>query len=418
MTTGRTRRSRTPSPTVPARAGRRLVGARPGQPDRRAHRLQRRLRAAVRARRPDRASAAGRATTACCGCARSQRPGERRRRSRSPTCAPGTPDGWAAYVAGVVWALREAGHDVARRRPAGRRRRAARRRAVVVAALECAVAGRAHRPARHRASTATELAALAQRGRERLRRRADRDHGPDRRRCAAPPATRCSSTPARLDVEQVPLDLGAAGLRAAGLDTRVHHAHADGEYGDRRAACERAAAPARRAALRDVDVDGLDAALRPAARRRAAPPRAARRHRERAGARRRRARCGPADWRARRAAADRLARLAARRLRGHCAELDVAVETALGRRRARGPDDRRRLRRLGDRAGAGRAARRWARRSSRPSPAVAGPPRTSSRSRPRRAPVGTPDRWTALSPGPTSAVGGTRTERGWPPPTR
>ena len=56
--------------------------------------------------------------------------------------APGTADGWAAYVAGVVWALREAGH---RRRhgPAGRRPACRSGSGLSSShALECAVAWR------------------------------------------------------------------------------------------------------------------------------------------------------------------------------------------------------------------------------------------------------------------------------------
>ena len=45
---------------------------------------------------------------------------------------PGSVDGWAGYAAGVVWALREAGHRRAGRGPARRQQGAARRRAVVV----------------------------------------------------------------------------------------------------------------------------------------------------------------------------------------------------------------------------------------------------------------------------------------------
>ena len=70
-----------------------------------------------------------------------------------------------------------------------------------------------------------------------------------------------------LDVEQVPLDPAGAGLRLLVLDTRVHHANADGAYGDRRAACERAARLLGVAALRDVAAEDLDDALARASRR-------------------------------------------------------------------------------------------------------------------------------------------------------
>ncbi|HEY3630847.1 MAG TPA: galactokinase [Jatrophihabitantaceae bacterium] len=59
----------------------------------------------------------------------------------------------------------------------------------------------------------------------------------------------------------VPFDLGAAGLELLVVDTHARHHHADGEYADRRAACEKAAGLLGVAALRDVSLDGLDAAL-------------------------------------------------------------------------------------------------------------------------------------------------------------
>ena len=112
----------------------------PGQPDRRAHRLQRRLRAAVRPSTARCGRRRRRPTTARCGCA----PCSSRRRDRgqlAASSAPGRLDGWAAYAG---------------RRGLGARRGRARasrgstssstgdvprrRRAVLVAALECAVA--------------------------------------------------------------------------------------------------------------------------------------------------------------------------------------------------------------------------------------------------------------------------------------
>ena len=80
-----------------------------GQPDRRAHRLQRRLRHAVRPR------AAG---TDRRRSARMTAPGASRRSTidstetfRAADLQPGM-TGWQAYVAGVVWALEEAGHRI------------------------------------------------------------------------------------------------------------------------------------------------------------------------------------------------------------------------------------------------------------------------------------------------------------------
>jgi galactokinase len=64
-----------------------------------------------------------------------------------------------------------------------------------------------------------------------------------------------------LDVEQVPLPLETDGLTILVIDTKAEHRHADGEYRQRRAGCERAAALLGVDALRDVSVGELDAAL-------------------------------------------------------------------------------------------------------------------------------------------------------------
>jgi galactokinase len=64
-----------------------------------------------------------------------------------------------------------------------------------------------------------------------------------------------------LEHRQVPFDLPAAGLAMLVIDTRSGHRHATGEYGARRAACERAAQLLGLDALRDLDLGGLPAAL-------------------------------------------------------------------------------------------------------------------------------------------------------------
>ena len=81
-----------------------------------------------------------------------------------------------------------------------------------------------------------------------------------RRRCARPGHALfldCRS----LDIEHIPFDLGRRGLAILVVDTRAPHQHADGEYAGRRRSCEEAAAALGVAALRDVDVDDLPAAL-------------------------------------------------------------------------------------------------------------------------------------------------------------
>jgi galactokinase len=63
------------------------------------------------------------------------------------------------------------------------------------------------------------------------------------------------------DVAHEPFEPGAAGLALLVIDTRAHHALADGEYAKRRQACEEAARQLGVPSLRHIAVDGLDAAL-------------------------------------------------------------------------------------------------------------------------------------------------------------
>jgi galactokinase len=69
------------------------------------------------------------------------------------------------------------------------------------------------------------------------------------------------------DTRQVPFAPGAAGLAVVVIDTKVRHAHADGQYGQRRAAVEEAVSLI--GSLRNADlaaVAGLPAEIRPRAR--------------------------------------------------------------------------------------------------------------------------------------------------------
>jgi galactokinase len=66
-------------------------------------------------------------------------------------------------------------------------------------------------------------------------------------------------------VAQVPFDLSAEGLELLVIDTRAHHALADGQYAKRRADCERAAEALSLASLRDlapVDFPAAERSLR------------------------------------------------------------------------------------------------------------------------------------------------------------
>ena len=173
--------------------------------------------------------------------------------------APGRVEGWAAYVAGVVWALVEAGHPVQGADlvltsdvPAGAGLSSS-------AALECAVL-----------TALVDLSGLdvAPLDRARIARRCENEYvGAPTGLLDQAASTLCEADNALFldcrsaEHRQVPLDLGAAGLELLVLDTKTPHSHVTGEYGDRRRSCEDAAQILEVAALRDITLDGLDAAL-------------------------------------------------------------------------------------------------------------------------------------------------------------
>jgi galactokinase len=178
--------------------------------------------------------------------------------------SPGVLSGWAAYVAGVVWAMGEAGHpvdggaDVAvdGRVPEGAGLSSS-------AALECSVAA-ALDDTLGLGLPRMELARLAQRAENAF-------VGVPSGIMDQVASLICTAGAAlfvdirgdgdRPHVEQVPLDLAAAGLAVLVIDTRTPHQHADGEYADRRRTCEEAARELGVPALRDVPTADLDAAL-------------------------------------------------------------------------------------------------------------------------------------------------------------
>ncbi len=181
---------------------------------------------------------------------------------------PGRPEGWAAYVAGVLWALRGDGHEVHgldvtidSNVPFGAGLSSS-------AALECSVG-----------AAASDLFGLGllgdDAGRARLAAacvRAEND-------IAGAPTGGMDQSAAllcRVDhallldcrsgaTEQVPFDLAgddpASGHVLLVTDTRAEHSLNDGQYGERRDACERAAAELGVDSLRDVDPAVLDDAL-------------------------------------------------------------------------------------------------------------------------------------------------------------
>ncbi|MFF5177367.1 galactokinase [Micromonospora sp. NPDC000316] len=172
---------------------------------------------------------------------------------------PGRVTGWGAYVAGVVWALREAGHQVPGARLAiasdvplgsGLSSSAALESAVLAALLDL---GGLELPAERR---------------PRLAQRAENVYvGAPTGIMDQSAVIRCRAGHALFldcrdeSVEHIPFDLDAAGLAVLVIDSRAPHRHADGEYAARRQSCEAAAEALGVPALRDVAVDQLDAAL-------------------------------------------------------------------------------------------------------------------------------------------------------------
>ena len=160
---------------------------------------------------------------------------------------------WAAYPAGVAWALRQAGYlaggaDVAidADLPAGAGLSSS-------AALECSVA-----------LALTELYQLAVPRRElaALARRAENEFAGvptgimDQLAALLGRAGHALLLDCRTGTETaVPLDPAAAGLALLIIDTRARHALGDGQYGNRRQACEEAASRLGVRSLRDVVAD-------------------------------------------------------------------------------------------------------------------------------------------------------------------
>ncbi len=170
--------------------------------------------------------------------------------------APGQ-GSWAAYLAGVLWVLREAGHQVGAITlaltsdvPLGAGLSSS-------AAIECAVMA---------AMCDLFSLSIAPMERAQLAQRAENVY------VGAPTGLldQAASTLCRnghglfldcrtLETTDVPLPLHDQGFEILVLDTHSPHSHIDGEYGERRATCEQAAKILGVRALRDVT--DLDAAL-------------------------------------------------------------------------------------------------------------------------------------------------------------
>jgi galactokinase len=170
---------------------------------------------------------------------------------------PGGVAGWGGYVAGIVWALREAGYEVPGARLSIRSEVPVGAGLSSSHALECAV-----------------LTALCELGgldlpladRPRLVQRTENEYvGAPTGIMDQTASLLCRAGHAlfldcrSMAIEQIPFDLAAIGLAVLIIDTRAPHRHADGEYAVRRRTCEDAARTLGIPALRDVT--DLDAAL-------------------------------------------------------------------------------------------------------------------------------------------------------------
>ncbi len=152
--------------------------------------------------------------------------------------APGSVAGWAAYPAGVAWALREAGYrvpgasiDIDSDLPVGAG-------VASSAALECSVA---------LALCSLAGAQVARRDLAVIARRAENEFvGAPTGIIDQAAALLCRAGHAMLldcgtmDITHVPFRPGRDGMTALVIDTRVPHALVSGEYGRRRSECEQA----------------------------------------------------------------------------------------------------------------------------------------------------------------------------------
>ncbi|MGC4947876.1 galactokinase [Streptomyces sp. DT224] len=180
-------------------------------------------------------------------------------RLRVDGLTPNEGHGWAAYPAGVVWALREAGHEVTGADiqltstvPTGAGLSSSAALEVVTALALNDLFGLG--------LDAAELAVLAQRAENAF--------------VGVPcgvmdqMASACCTEGHALHLDtrdlgrrQVPFDLAARGLRLLVVDTRVKHALGDGAYAERRTGCEEGARLLGIPTLRDLPYEELGAAL-------------------------------------------------------------------------------------------------------------------------------------------------------------
>jgi galactokinase len=163
---------------------------------------------------------------------------------------PGEVVGWAAYIAGVIWALRRAGHAVIGGDMSIASGVEIGSGLASSAALECATLG-----------------ALVQAGgstidridQARIAQAAENDYVGAPTGLLDQLASLFAETHSamlidfdKLSVRPIPFDPDASGVTLLLIDSHAHHRHAGGEYAVRRASCERAATDLGVASLREA----------------------------------------------------------------------------------------------------------------------------------------------------------------------
>jgi galactokinase len=173
---------------------------------------------------------------------------------------PGDVAGWAAYVAGVVWALRTRGHRIAGGTMSIASDVEVGSGVASSAALECAVLG---------ALVEATGVPIDRVERARIAQRAENEYVGAPTGMLDQLASLCGETRhamlidfTAMTVTPVAFDPDAAGLALLLINSRAPHRHAGGEYASRRASCERAAAELGVSSLREVQDRGVDALAR------------------------------------------------------------------------------------------------------------------------------------------------------------
>ncbi|MCW2590405.1 MAG: galactokinase [Mycobacterium sp.] len=171
--------------------------------------------------------------------------------------SPGDVTGWAAYVAGVVWALRRAGHQVVGGTMSITSGVELGSGLSSSAALECAVLG---------AITAVNGPDLDRIEQARIAQLAENEYVGAPTGLMDQLASLCGQPRHALlidfqdtTVSPVPFDPATADVALLLINSHAPHRHAGGEYAARRASCERAAADLGVHSLREVQDRGLPA---------------------------------------------------------------------------------------------------------------------------------------------------------------